>query len=563
MTALRDARIAVFTLILLGVLSAATWADTAVELEQRIAGKQREYDERLGAYNRSVESQERLRSEIETAEVSLRLRGEELNGVRDRLQRIWELFLERPDVVSDADEKRAYATAKAAHEEAQAVLNVKREKLALAAGEVSTIRAALNGYVAELKNLTVQLANVRFERLQESLSEERTVVVREETSCENLTVRACQDRALERAKRSAVERASAVLLSSETVTEELFSTGTMGGEVQVTKTLDRIRSQVRGMLIRHEVVSRGWVGETSYYYEIEAVVKGQLSRADYFAIVGVDVVEVPPAQEDRSGEPMRPGAVFRDCAWCPELVVVPAGSFMMGSPVSTEERRGASAEGPRHRVTIAEPFAVGDVRGDVCGVGRVRERTEAAERYRPNDHEAGDEETGRRSTLSWDDAQAYVGWLSEGDGRRVPSAERERSGSTWRERGRRRRFTRVEHDLDGPGELRWGLLSTESGKKGKDRATDCSDRIVCGEWVRFARRTRERVGVDAGLLERRVIEEHRRTAVRGSVAIAVGVCCAGGSWLRRTEVPALGGSQPGRLRSPGRLPRRFSRCPDA
>ena len=54
---------------------------------------------------------------------------------------------------------------------------------------------------------------------------------------------------------------------------------------------------------------------------------------------------------------MRPGKVFRDCEGCPEMVVVPAGSFTMGSP-SHEEGRD-SDEGPQHRVTIRAPFAVG------------------------------------------------------------------------------------------------------------------------------------------------------------------------------------------------------------
>ncbi len=51
------------------------------------------------------------------------------------------------------------------------------------------------------------------------------------------------------------------------------------------------------------------------------------------------------------------GKSFRDCADCPEMVVVPAGSFMMGSPDSEKDR--SSDEGPQRRVTIAKPFAVG------------------------------------------------------------------------------------------------------------------------------------------------------------------------------------------------------------
>lgn len=51
------------------------------------------------------------------------------------------------------------------------------------------------------------------------------------------------------------------------------------------------------------------------------------------------------------------GEVFRDCTVCPEMVVVPPGSFMMGSP-DTEEGRWAD-EGPQYEVTIGLAFAVG------------------------------------------------------------------------------------------------------------------------------------------------------------------------------------------------------------
>ena len=70
---------------------------------------------------------------------------------------------------------------------------------------------------------------------------------------------------------------------------------------------------------------------------------------------------------ERERREQAPGHRFRDCEGCPELVVVPSGSFLMGSPPG-EEGRDAD-EGPVHRVTIGEPIAVGGVRGDVCGVG--------------------------------------------------------------------------------------------------------------------------------------------------------------------------------------------------
>src|SRR5580704_2981302 len=57
------------------------------------------------------------------------------------------------------------------------------------------------------------------------------------------------------------------------------------------------------------------------------------------------------AQEGR-----KPGEVFRDCAECPELVVIPAGTFMMGAPDGEPERQ--DAERPQRRVSI-RTFAAG------------------------------------------------------------------------------------------------------------------------------------------------------------------------------------------------------------
>jgi formylglycine-generating enzyme required for sulfatase activity len=107
-------------------------------------------------------------------------------------------------------------------------------------------------------------------------------------------------------------------------------------------------------------------------------------------------------------------STIRDCPQCPELVLIPAGSFNMGS---TEV---FSFEGPVHRVSIGKPFYIGRYEvtfeeWDAC----VNDRGCT---YRPDDAGAG---RGRRpvSDLDWNDAKTYVTWLSQKTGKtyRLPT----------------------------------------------------------------------------------------------------------------------------------------------
>jgi formylglycine-generating enzyme required for sulfatase activity len=116
------------------------------------------------------------------------------------------------------------------------------------------------------------------------------------------------------------------------------------------------------------------------------------------------------------------GQSFRDCgAGCPEMVVVPPGSFMMGSP----DGEGDSDEHPRHTVSISYPLAVAKYEvtfseWEACiadgGCGG----------YKPSDQAWG---RGRRPVVnvSWTDAQTYVQWLS----RKTGQSYRLLSESEW------------------------------------------------------------------------------------------------------------------------------------
>jgi formylglycine-generating enzyme required for sulfatase activity len=115
---------------------------------------------------------------------------------------------------------------------------------------------------------------------------------------------------------------------------------------------------------------------------------------------------------------------FKDCPNCPEMVVVPAGSFTMGSPASEPER--TSFEGPQHRVTFARQFAVGKfavtfAEWDACVADG------GCNNYRPSDRGWSRD---RRPVInvSWNDAKTYLAWLSRKTGktyRLLSESERE------------------------------------------------------------------------------------------------------------------------------------------
>ncbi len=125
---------------------------------------------------------------------------------------------------------------------------------------------------------------------------------------------------------------------------------------------------------------------------------------------------VPPAPPQTPREsiraPSKPGDVFRDCSDCPEMVVVPAGSFAMGSSSDYEK--------PVHRVRIATGFAVG--RNEVTFNEWDRCVDDGGCKFRPDDRKWGRADR-PVINISWADAKEYISWISRKTGKtyRLPS----------------------------------------------------------------------------------------------------------------------------------------------
>ena len=110
---------------------------------------------------------------------------------------------------------------------------------------------------------------------------------------------------------------------------------------------------------------------------------------------------------------LKPKETLQECSKCPVMIVVPAGSFTMGSPANEPDR--ALNEGPQHKVTIAAQFAVGQYeltfdQWDACVADG------GCNGYKPSDAGWG---SGTRPVInvSWNDANAYVAWLAKKTGK--------------------------------------------------------------------------------------------------------------------------------------------------
>ena len=133
-----------------------------------------------------------------------------------------------------------------------------------------------------------------------------------------------------------------------------------------------------------------------------------------------------------------PGAVFQDCTDCPEMVVIPPGSFIMGFDGGLNEAR---YEGPVRLVNIEYAYALGRTEvtqaqfrefieetghqsGDACAIwnGEDWYHTPGKD-WRDPGYGRPPADNEPVACVTWTDAQAYADWLAEKTGQpyRLPT----------------------------------------------------------------------------------------------------------------------------------------------
>jgi formylglycine-generating enzyme required for sulfatase activity len=165
-----------------------------------------------------------------------------------------------------------------------------------------------------------------------------------------------------------------------------------------------VRTSIYVLLLGIIAVLVGWINQ--------AYIKEQVRW--YTVVRPWRVANIAPyvltAEAERA---LRPRQSFRECAKdCPEMIVVRAGEFVMGSP--RNEKGHSRTEEPQHKVIFAKPFAVSKFE-------LTFDEWDSCVAYGDCDPNISDSGFGRGMhpiiNVTWHDAERYVIWLSKMTGR--------------------------------------------------------------------------------------------------------------------------------------------------
>ena len=215
---------------------------------------------------------------------------------------------------------------------------------------------------------------------------------------------ACNDASLDTKGLARMEAPSGTFLAFAASPGQLASAGWDGHSLFTSKLLKHI--DVQGLSV-HEIFqnTRAEIVQISRNQQIPFE-QSFLTKTFYF--------RTPKPAGSKVAEAHQPLDKFRDCAVCPEMVMLPAGKFMMGS------KSGDRRQQPVHPVEIKQPVAIGihEVTVGEWGACVAEGRCNQApiQSARSTDRHP-------ITNVNWDDAQSFIRWLAEKTGRayRLPS----------------------------------------------------------------------------------------------------------------------------------------------
>jgi hypothetical protein len=253
-------------------------------LQERLIAKKEAYQIQAAKLREANQKVTHLTGEVRVAQAAVENATKTMEQAWEQLSGKFQLLRLHP-TISIEEERKHYGDAKRTVTEHEGQLANLQQQLTQAERDAATAHTVLDGMGRDREASERLVNEARFNALQPHLEREQIVEVRGEAGCgNNQSMVECQQHALERALQQASEQGSATLISSATTVKNF----------QLTQ--DEIRTQVKALVLHHDVIDEGFVGKSGYYYHIRAVVKGQISAALRRQYLGDDAPasEPPP-----------------------------------------------------------------------------------------------------------------------------------------------------------------------------------------------------------------------------------------------------------------------------
>ncbi len=238
-------------------------------LETTYRNKQQAYNKHLADFNKAKQQAAELENTTSLAPKTLSEYQAKMNDALAKLKKAQERMWDNPEL-SIEQERIVYRQAKMAFEGKNNELKQLQTELAQAKKDVEAKQAALKDTQNEINRLKRQLHVGYFAHFKAKVEKEKIVEGYGEAGCnEQRPIVECKEIAKLAALKDASEKGSIIVLDSET--QVIYGKG----EWKLTK--DEISTQLRAVVIGHEVLDDNVMGKGSaYYYKIRATIKGQV-----------------------------------------------------------------------------------------------------------------------------------------------------------------------------------------------------------------------------------------------------------------------------------------------